>query len=235
MVVGFKFLGLSESFTSFLTSLLMFIVFSGFLFWFLCGVSVILYPTIFCILGVVYLWYLELLKERILGWRKILEQDLVKFCMLLFILREVCFFLSFFWRFYAGFFSPSVEVGFIFPSVGLVLFSPYSVPFLNTLILLTSGLTVTVWHYIVIKEHVKRGYLFLTVVLGVYFLCLQIFEYKEGTFNICSSFYGSVFYLGTGFHGLHVFLGVIILFLLLLKVLVFFSIPANSLMVECVI
>jgi heme/copper-type cytochrome/quinol oxidase subunit 3 len=59
--------------------------------------------------------------------------------------------------------------------------------------------------------------LIFTLILGVCFLCLQATEYVFATFNISDSVFGSIFYLTTGAHGLHVFAGVILLFVCLVR------------------
>lgn len=82
-------------------------------------------------------------------------------------------------------------------------------PLLNTAVLLASGVTVTWAHHRLI-EGSRDGAtqaLFLTVLLGVYFTVLQAGEYLETSFAISDRVYGSVFFVATGFHGLHVIIG----------------------------
>jgi heme/copper-type cytochrome/quinol oxidase subunit 3 len=61
--------------------------------------------------------------------------------------------------------------------------------------------------------------LLITVILAVIFTSLQAFEYINANFNISDGIYGATFYLGTGFHGLHVMIGTIFLFVCLLRVI----------------
>lgn len=97
----------------------------------------------------------------------------------------------------------------------------WGIPALNTLILLTSGATITWSHYGLLKD--KRGQfklgLLLTILLGAIFLGFQIYEYLHayGDLNLRldSGIYGSTFYLLTGFHGLHVTIGAIMLTVML--------------------
>jgi heme/copper-type cytochrome/quinol oxidase subunit 3 len=80
---------------------------------------------------------------------------------------------------------------------------------LNTLILLCSGATVTYAHHAIVagkKTDAVWG-LVLTVALAVVFTAFQAFEYVTANFNICDGIYGSTFYMATGFHGFHVFIG----------------------------
>lgn len=91
---------------------------------------------------------------------------------------------------------------------------PFGIPLLNTAVLLGSGVRVTWSHHAVIvgnRGEALRGLAF-TLVLGLYFTCLQGFEYFECSFTIADGVYGSLFYVMTGFHGVHVIIGSVILF-----------------------
>ena len=137
----------------------------------------------------------------------------LKLGFLLFIVSEILFFFSFFWAFFHSSLSPSVEIGVIWPPIGIDALNPFSVPLLNTAILLSSGATVTWAHYSIVcgqKREAVQG-LGLTVVLGLIFTLLQGMEYIEAPFSIADSVYGSTFFVATGFHGLHVIIGTIFL------------------------
>jgi len=129
--------------------------------------------------------------------------------IILFITSEVFFFVSFFWGFFHRRLSPTIELGIRWPPKGIQPFNPIQIPLLNTLILLTSGLTVTWAHHGLIENNFKQGIqgLILTVILGLYFTALQAYEYIEAPFCISDSVYGSCFFIATGFHGLHVIIG----------------------------
>nr|QXG82690.1 cytochrome c oxidase subunit 3 [Chrysomelidae sp. SOIL MMG Contig15] len=139
--------------------------------------------------------------------------------MILFITSEILFFLSFFWSFFHNSLSPSIELGLNWPPKGIETFNPLEIPLLNTLILLTSGLTVTWAHHSLMENNYVKAMqgLTLTVILGVYFSILQGFEYIEAAFSISDSVYGSSFYMATGFHGLHVIIGTTFLLVCLLR------------------
>nr|YP_009740451.1 cytochrome c oxidase subunit 3 [Salina celebensis]QID03178.1 cytochrome c oxidase subunit 3 [Salina celebensis] len=129
--------------------------------------------------------------------------------MILFITSEVLFFFSFFWAFFHSSLAPTMEIGLQWPPSGIATFNPIQVPLLNTIILLASGVTVTWAHHGLMENkfsQTKQG-LILTVILGVYFTCLQAMEYWEASFTIADSAYGSTFFIATGFHGLHVIIG----------------------------
>nr|YP_010305212.1 cytochrome c oxidase subunit III [Philonthus spinipes]ULT46829.1 cytochrome c oxidase subunit 3 [Philonthus spinipes] len=139
--------------------------------------------------------------------------------MILFITSEVFFFLSFFWGFFHSSLSPSIELGMIWPPKGIETFNPMQIPLLNTLILLTSGLTVTWAHHSLMENNFNQTTqsLTLTVMLGIYFSILQAFEYIEAPFTISDSVYGSSFFMATGFHGLHVIIGTTFLLVCLIR------------------
>jgi cytochrome c oxidase subunit 3 len=92
-------------------------------------------------------------------------------------------------------------------------FNPFQVPLLNTIVLISSGISVTWAHHAIISgnfSQTKQG-LVITVVLGVYFTILQGLEYYEARFSFADGIYGSTFFIATGFHGLHVIVGTIFL------------------------
>ena len=102
----------------------------------------------------------------------------------------------------------------------LTVIPAWGLPAINTLILLTSGATLTWAHWGLMKD--KRNQLIiglaLTIILGILFLFLQSHEYAEAEFTIKSGIYGATFYMLTGFHGLHVTMGTIMLAIILFRV-----------------
>nr|AND96118.1 cytochrome c oxidase subunit 3 [Cheironitis hoplosternus] len=139
--------------------------------------------------------------------------------MILFITSEVFFFISFFWGFFHSSLSPAIEIGTLWPPKGITPFNPLQIPLLNTLILLTSGLTVTWAHHSLIENDYQQTTqsLALTVMLGIYFTILQGYEYIEAPFTIADSVYGSSFFMATGFHGIHVIIGTTFLLMCLIR------------------
>nr|QUI76264.1 cytochrome c oxidase subunit III [Cloeon dipterum] len=129
--------------------------------------------------------------------------------MILFILSEVLFFVSFFWAFFHSSLSPTVELGLMWPPAGISSFNPLQIPLLNTAVLLASGVTVTWAHHALMEANYTQAVqgLFFTILLGIYFTILQAYEYIEAPFCIADSIYGSSFFMATGFHGLHVLIG----------------------------
>nr|YP_010254109.1 cytochrome c oxidase subunit III [Scaphidium formosanum]QTZ18650.1 cytochrome c oxidase subunit III [Scaphidium formosanum] len=139
--------------------------------------------------------------------------------MILFITSEIFFFVSFFWSFFHSSLSPTIELGMLWPPKSINPFNPLQIPLLNTLILLTSGLTVTWAHHSLMENNKKQTTqgLMLTVILGIYFSILQGYEYMESPFSISDSVYGSTFFMATGFHGLHVLIGTTFLLTCLIR------------------
>jgi len=115
---------------------------------------------------------------------------------ILFIASEVMFFFSFFWAFFHSSLSPVFNIGGIWPPAGIDTISPWGVPLLNTLILLTSGATVTKAHHALLKNQSKTVVLNLdlTLLLAIFFTRLQLLEYTESSFTISDSVYGSLFF-----------------------------------------
>lgn len=133
----------------------------------------------------------------------------IKFSIILFIFSEVFFFFSFFWSYFHFFLSPSLELGLIFPPEGVLGFDCLNVPLINTLVLISSGVTVTLSHNFLIQNYNKSFSLnlFLTVVLGILFTILQGMEYNSSFFTLGDRRFGTIFFVLTGFHGIHVIIG----------------------------
>ncbi|MGZ8253992.1 MAG: cytochrome c oxidase subunit 3 [Burkholderiaceae bacterium] len=102
---------------------------------------------------------------------------------------------------------------------------PFWLPTINTALLLTSGVTLTISHHALRADHRARAALWLaiTVLLGVTFLAVQMYEYShaysELNLKLSSGIFGSTFFMLTGFHGFHVFLGAIMLSVVLVRLL----------------
>lgn len=141
--------------------------------------------------------------------------------IILFIISEVIFFFSFFWAFFHARLAPCLELGRVWPPVGLEVLDPFAVPLLNTVILLSSGVTVTWAHHRLLEGQHQAAVegLFVTVVLGLYFTRIQGAEYATSSFRIADSVYGATFFVATGFHGFHVIVGATFLIVCLARVL----------------
>jgi len=134
---------------------------------------------------------------------------------------SIILFLIFFWAFFHNSLSPSVEIGTLWPPLGITPFNATQVPLLNTIILLASGITVTWAHHALIENNFtqRTQALALTIILGIYFTSLQALEYFEASFSIADSAYGSSFFIATGFHGIHVLIGTLFLIISYLRTL----------------
>jgi cytochrome c oxidase subunit 3 len=109
----------------------------------------------------------------------------------------------------------------MWPPKGIIPLVVYSVPLLNTVILLTRGVSVTWAHHSLINNFFLKSFvsLLLTILLGVYFLMMQYIEYSEAQFAISDRVYGRTFFIATGFHGMHVLVGTIFLIYSLFNIL----------------
>nr|WPS93604.1 cytochrome c oxidase subunit 3 [Aviostivalius klossi bispiniformis] len=159
-------------------------------------------------------WWRDINREATFqGLHTLIVMKGLRFGMILFILSEILFFFSFFWTFFHSSLSPSIELGMIWPPFGITPFNPFQIPLLNTSILLSSGISVTWTHHSMMNNNHSQSLisLMITILLGVYFSLLQWFEYKEAMFTISDSVFGSIFFIATGFHGLHVIIGTLFL------------------------
>lgn len=170
----------------------------------------------------IYQWWRDVSRERTFQGLHTIQVNLnIRWGIILFILSEVLFFFSFFWRFFHSRLSPNVELGRIWPPINIQIFNPFHIPFLNTLILLISGISVTWRHQCLIenkhKEAINR--LIITILLGIYFTFIQIYEYIQAPFSIADRVFGSTFFVATGFHGLHVLIGTLFLIVCLFRII----------------
>jgi cytochrome c oxidase subunit 3 len=155
-------------------------------------------------------WWRDVISEgTYLGHHTLAVQRGLNMGVALFIVSEALFFLAIFWAFFHSALSPTVELGAQWPPMGIEAINPFELPLLNTVILLSSGVTVTYAHHSLIQGN-RKGTLYgllATVLLAVVFTGFQGVEYTVSSFTISDGAFGSCFYFGTGFHGLHVIIG----------------------------
>lgn len=165
------------------------------------------------ILLISYQWFRDIIREGKGGFhtKTVQRGILISFC--LFIITEIMLFVSFFWTFFHGSLSPSVELGAIWPPVGLNAIEPWNLPLLGSCLLLSSGFILTLAHHAFIKgdKDVALFNMFWTILLGSCFVILQLTEYSFAEFTISDSYFGNIFFMTTGLHGLHVIVGVLFL------------------------
>ena len=200
-------------------------------FWlFLPGAALVLYTM--------FMWWRDVVKEaEFQGHHTKVVQLGLRYGMILFIASEVMFFAAFFWAFFDNFLyaTEAKQVARIhanggqWPPAHIAVFDAWDLPFMNTLILLLSGVTVT-WAHHALREGNRRDLvrgLACTVVLGLLFTTFQVIEYSSAPFSFqrliadpsaWDSFklekggsYPSAFFMATGFHGFHVIVGTIFL------------------------
>nr|UYK52097.1 cytochrome c oxidase subunit III [Leptocimbex sp. CSCS-Hym-MC0166] len=171
-------------------------------------------------LMIMFQWWRDIVRESTFqGNHTTFVMNGLQWGMILFIVSEILFFASFFWAFFHSSLSPNIEIGMMWPPKGIKPFNPMHIPLLNTIILITSGMTITWSHHSIMnnnKNEALKG-LKITVILGILFSMLQAFEYIEAPFSIASSIYGSTFFMATGFHGIHVLIGTTFLFVNLIR------------------
>ena len=190
---------------------------TGIVVWFHSKSILLFVIRTFIILLVMYQWWRDISREgSFQGLHTNIVEIGLRWGIMLFITSEVIFFMSFFWAFFHRSLSPNVELGCLWPPLGVDAFDPFKVPLMNTIILLSSGIRVTWAHHALIEGDFSRSQeaLLVTIGLGIYFTAIQLLEYVESSFSISDSSYGRTFFVATGFHGLHVSLALYFLFLL---------------------
>lgn len=169
-----------------------------------------------------YQWWRDVVRERYLqGYHTKKVVRGLKLGIILFIISEIFFFISIFWCYFHIFLSPRIEIGSLWPPNGIEIFNPYEIPLLNTVILLSSGVSVTWCHYSLLNRNKCERFwrLLITIFLGGIFSYFQYIEYNEASFTISDSVYGSIFFISTGFHGLHVLIGTLFLIVNLVRII----------------
>jgi len=205
--------------------------------------NLLLIFSLIILIHCLYFWWNDIIIEgTYLGCHTLIVQQGLRYGVFLFILSEIMFFFSFFWAFFHSSLVPNIEIGCIWPPAEIKVFNPWGVPLVNTILLLTSGCTVTLAHYFICKEiwnvlytfnKVKKTLniiytlnnhkyfstlsLLWTILLAILFTGFQIFEYSISPFTILDGIYGSTFFMLTGFHGLHVIIGTIFLIVSFLR------------------
>nr|QVT11032.1 cytochrome c oxidase subunit III [Muscidifurax sinesensilla] len=172
---------------------------------------------------IMYQWWRDVIRESTYqGYHTKFVTIGLKFGMLLFIISEIMFFFSIFWCYFHMFLSPSIEIGSNWPPKNIIPFNPYFIPLLNTIILLSSGVSITWCHYSILNNNKMFSMLslWITIILGVIFTMFQYKEYCDASFSLSDSVYGSIFFMSTGFHGLHVLIGTIFLFINLIRLMI---------------
>jgi cytochrome c oxidase subunit 3 len=187
---------------------------------FAAGVVIVLYTMLS--------WWRDVINEaEFSGYHTRVVQLSHRYGMILFIASEVMFFVAWFWAYFnsalfpheANMVARTALFGGVWPPKNIATFDPWHLPLLNTLILLTSGTTVTWAHHALLNNDRKgliRG-LALTIILGICFTSCQAWEYAHAAFNYSGNIYGATFFMATGFHGAHVIIGTIFLIVCLIR------------------
>lgn len=167
-------------------------------------------------------WWRDIIRER--TFQGIHTSNTIinlKTRIILFITSELFFFISLFWAYFHRSLSPRIEIGILWPPKNILIFNPYDIPLFNSIILISSGITITLSHHYLLNNQISNSInlLYLTIILRALFSIIQFYEYYESAFTISDSVYGSIFFVTTGFHGLHVFIGTLFLIVCLVRLI----------------
>jgi cytochrome c oxidase subunit 3 len=174
----------------------------------------LLYLALILLVSNMSFWFRDIISEgTFLGDHTLAVQKGLNLGIILFIVSEALFFMAVFWAFFHSALTPTVELGAQWPPIGIEPVNPFELPLLNTVILLSSGATITYAHHSLIQGK-REGALYgsiATVLLALIFTVFQGIEYSVSSFTISDGAFGTCFFFGTGFHGFHVIIGTIFL------------------------
>ena len=163
-------------------------------------------------ISVMYLWFEDVAAEGSLNGdhTKQVKKGLI-LGFYLFLVSEIFAFFSVFWAYFHSSLVPAVEIGSVWPPLGVTPLNPFAIPLLNTFLLVSSGAFITYGHHALIagKRTDAIISIIITVILAIIFTGLQYYEYNESSFTIADSVFGTTFYASTGLHGFHVIIGTI--------------------------
>lgn len=190
------------------TFVLGFLMYFHFFKWGIIYLNLGIFTVVFCL----YRWFSDVITESA-GSHTFKVQQNILLGMALFIASEVMFFFAFFWAFFHFTLSPSIWIGGIWPPKGIEVLDLFSFPLFNTVLLLSSGVSVTWAHRAITisggSANSTAWGLAQTIFYGIIFTLCQLIEYREANFYIYDGVYGSIFFMMTGFHGVHVLVGTI--------------------------
>lgn len=184
----------------------------------------LLYMSAFLVVTSMAFWFRDIITEgSFLGNHTLAVQKGLNLGIILFIVSEALFFMAIFWAFFHSALTPTVELGSTWPPLGIEPINPFELPLLNTIILLSSGATVTYAHHSLINGN-RAGAIYgtiWTILLALLFTAFQAIEYSVSSFTISDGAFGTCFFFGTGFHGLHVIIGTIFLSVALWRIIAY--------------
>lgn len=185
----------------------------GAIFYMKGGTAFVMIAGLLLTLYSMYVWWRDVIKEA--------QEDKahtptvqfgLKLGIFLFIVSELMFFVAWFWAFFNASLGGS-PAGDVWPPEGVEPIPTWGLPFFNTILLVASGFVLEWGHKGLLKDDRSRAIkgFYGAALMGTVFLCIQIYEYGVAAFGFADGIYSSVFYMATGFHGFHVFVGVICL------------------------
>jgi len=165
-----------------------------------------------CLSLILFVWWRDVIRESKGGYHTTRVQRGILIGFILFLLSEIMLFVSLFWAFFHSSLSPNIELA-VWPPVAVNALDSWAIPLLGSTVLLASGFILTLGHHALIlgnKTLCLLSFIY-TVLFGALFLFLQLNEYLNSEFTIADSVFGSVFYMTTGLHAIHVIAGVLFL------------------------
>lgn len=195
--------------------------FAGYMNYYANGLFCFALGVFFVMLSFVF-WCRDLIRElTFLGRTSLLIESNIRWAFWFFIVSEALLFFSFFWAFFHSAFEPVVQIGAVWPPMESIQMNGLGIPIVNTIFLLASGAALTWAQYGIIGGQ-SRDVMFGFIVLFIYaifFMLSQWHEYVVAFHQVNDSVFGSTMYILTMFHGAHVLIGSVFLFICFIRFL----------------
>ncbi|KAF0675798.1 cytochrome c oxidase subunit 3 [Profundibacterium mesophilum] len=212
---------LPPSLWPFLGSVGAFVMLLGAVLWMKGSAPYMFFIGLALVLYVMFAWWSEVIAESNVGDHTPVVRIGLRYGFIMFIMSEVMFFAAWFWSFFKHAMYPMATFSEgQWPPPSIEVFDPWHLPLINTLILLCSGAAATWAHHALAHENNRKDMawgLIIAIALGVIFTFFQAYEYSHAAFGFSGNIYGANFFMATGFHGVHVIIGTIFLFVCYLR------------------
>lgn len=173
-------------------------------------------------------WIIDLYNEGLYkgeNTKKECENLIIGF--IIFVISEITIFIILFSSYFYNSFIPSIDLGCEWPPIGINIINTYALPLFNTALLYFSGIAMSICQNRIINKKNYSYFIIMAIFFALLFTTVQVIEYKNSYFSIYDSSFASSFFVLTGFHGIHVIIGVSIIIIIAVRTILL-DFPADQ-------